>query len=220
MLTTRIGPACFAGAGVLFILYPATRPWNDETADAGALASMGSGWWLASHTFAIIGFILLALGVLSLRDRLAGGPGARAADAATLTAWLGAGLVLPYYGGETFGLFTAAHASGVDLVAFSEAFRWHPLPSTLFLVGLLLLAATGVLIAVSLWRHAPVLRSAGIVAAVGLAWFAPQFYTPPPMRIAHGVVLGCGLILLGLTLLRTPVTRSADTRLSSFCAEA
>jgi hypothetical protein len=49
---------------VLFILYPAVRP-NESTVD-GATAAMASGSWVASHLFAMIGFILVPLGLLGL----------------------------------------------------------------------------------------------------------------------------------------------------------
>ena len=38
-----------AAAGVLFLLYPVFRPWEDETTAAGAAAAMGSGAWVASR---------------------------------------------------------------------------------------------------------------------------------------------------------------------------
>ncbi|PZS17460.1 MAG: hypothetical protein DLM60_13770 [Pseudonocardiales bacterium] len=60
---TRLGALAFGAAGVLFLLYPAVRPWNDETTAAGALRSMGSSAWVAAHLFAMIGFILVPLGL-------------------------------------------------------------------------------------------------------------------------------------------------------------
>ena len=55
-------------AGVLFVLYPATRPWHDESTVEGATAAMSSGWWVASHLFAMVAFILVPLGLLALRN--------------------------------------------------------------------------------------------------------------------------------------------------------
>ena len=47
----------FLVAGVLFLLYPVTRPWHDETTAAGARESMASSAWVAAHFFAMLGFI-------------------------------------------------------------------------------------------------------------------------------------------------------------------
>jgi hypothetical protein len=43
--TNRWGAAALAFAGVMFLLYPAVRPWHDETTQAGAHASMASAAW-------------------------------------------------------------------------------------------------------------------------------------------------------------------------------
>ena len=63
----RAGALALAVAGILFILYPATRPWQDETTVDGAIRSMSSNWWVAAHVFAMLGFILVPLGLLALR---------------------------------------------------------------------------------------------------------------------------------------------------------
>jgi hypothetical protein len=52
---------------VLFLAYPALRPWHDEGTVAGATASMSSTAWVAAHFFAMLGFILMPLGLLALR---------------------------------------------------------------------------------------------------------------------------------------------------------
>src|SRR5687767_1844316 len=96
----RLGAGALATAGLLFLLYPAIRPWSDESTVDGAVASMGSGAWVASHAFAMVGFVLAALGLLALRDTVPG----RLAAASAVTTWIGAGLVLPYYGAEDFAL--------------------------------------------------------------------------------------------------------------------
>ncbi len=71
-MRTRLGALAFAAAGVLFFLYPAVRPWHDESTVNGAATSMSSGAWVAAHLFAMIGFILVPLGLLALRDAIGG----------------------------------------------------------------------------------------------------------------------------------------------------
>jgi len=68
----KLGALSLAVAGVLFLLYPAVRPWHDESTVDGAVASMGSGAWVAAHAFAMVGFVLVPLGLLALRDLAAG----------------------------------------------------------------------------------------------------------------------------------------------------
>jgi hypothetical protein len=176
-------------AGILFLLYPVVRPWHDETTTAGALESMGSTAWIASHLFAMIGFILVPLGLLALRDRLGLGP--------VVVSWVGAGLTLPYYGAEDFGLHGAASAGSADtLLATADAVRYHAIPATMFAVGLLALAAAAVWVALTLWRTPA--RYAATVFAAGFVLFFPQFYLPPALRIAHGVLMLVGCVWLGI----------------------
>jgi hypothetical protein len=48
-LRTRFGgPVSFAAAGVLFLLYPALRPWSDTSPDTAASA-FASPAWIAAH---------------------------------------------------------------------------------------------------------------------------------------------------------------------------
>jgi len=62
----RAGAVALAAAGVLFLAYPALRPWHDEGTIAGATASMSSTAWVTAHFFAMLGFILMPLGLLLL----------------------------------------------------------------------------------------------------------------------------------------------------------
>jgi hypothetical protein len=198
------GVIALAFAGVMFLLYPAVRPWNDETTQAGAQASMGSDAWVASHFFAMLGFIAVPLALLALRRVVPG----RLTTAALLTGWIGAGLTLPYYGAEDFGLHGAALSSTADLVALADEVRYGPVAATTFAVGLALLAASGVLTAVAVWRSGVLPRWAGVVFGLGLALFIPQFYLGPAARIAHGVLLALGCWLLATTWWRRlPATR-------------
>src|SRR5215813_6389782 len=67
----RLGALALAAAGVLFLAYPAVRPWHDESTVSGATASMSSSAWVAAHFFAMVGFILVPLGLLALRSAAA-----------------------------------------------------------------------------------------------------------------------------------------------------
>ena len=202
------GALCLFVAGVLFVLYPAVRPWKDESTVDGAVAAMSSPAWVASHAFAMIGFILVVLGLLAVVAVLRGTRGEALAKAALVTSWIGAGLVLPYYGAEDFGLHAiASHAAaGEPLAVLSlvDSIRNQPVAMTMFGAGLLTLAASGVLTALAVARSGRLSAIAAWIFAVGYVLFLPQFFGPPAVRIGHGVLLGIGLAWLGLSLVRTP----------------
>ncbi len=214
-------------AAILFILYPAVRPWGDESTVEGATASMASGAWVWSHLFAMAGFVLVALGLLAVRDRLAvragvgegvgagvgDSVGGRVAGWALATFWIGAGATLPYYGAEDFALHAIATSPQLGGTTFvldlAEQIRYQPVAVTAFGVGLVLMAAGAILAAVAVARANPRHRYLGIPFALGFALFLPQFYAPPAARIAHGVLVAIGCCLLALTL-RRPVRSTME----------
>jgi hypothetical protein len=202
----RLGAAAFAVTGVLFVLYPATRPYSDEkTLDAAR--AFASSAWVAAHLFAVVGFILLTLGLLALRLTLAGTPGQRLASTALVLTWVGVGLVLPYYGAEVFGLHAigarAIRDHNVGLIDMANAdVRYNPAAITLFGIGLLLVAVGPVLAAVGIWRSGVLPRWSGVPLAAGYALFLPQFFGTPAIRIVHGVLVGIGCAWVALELWR------------------
>jgi hypothetical protein len=99
----RLGSIALAGAGVLFALYPALRPFSDEASLQGA-AAFGSPAWLVAHMLAMVGFILTTLGLYALHLSLQGTRAERRSFWALVVWWIGAGLTLPFYGAEAFGL--------------------------------------------------------------------------------------------------------------------
>ncbi|MFS8100555.1 hypothetical protein LFM09_25840 [Lentzea alba] len=165
-----------AAAGLLFLLYPAFRPWEDETTAAGAAAAMGSQAWVWSHLFAMIGFILVPIALLEIHRT------------AAITFWVGAGLTLPYYGAENFGLHEIA--AQPDLLELAEAVRYNPVAVTTFALGLVTMGVAAVMVALKLRT------TAAWVFAAGFALFLPQFFTPPAIRIAHGVLVLVGCVWL------------------------
>ncbi|HEY7591622.1 MAG TPA: hypothetical protein VH969_00595 [Actinophytocola sp.] len=190
---SRLAPLSLAAAGVLFLLYPAVRPWTDETTVDGAREAMASGAWVAAHAFAMLGFILVPLALLALRESVGLAP--------MVVMSVGAGLVLPYYGAEDFGLHAAA-TNGGDLLAIAEATRYNPVAITMFGAGLLLLAVGAIMVAVAIWRTGALPRTSGLLFAAGFALFLPQFFAPAPVRIAHGVLMLAGLLWLAVALWR------------------
>jgi hypothetical protein len=200
----RLGAAALALSGLLFFLYPAVRPWHDESTVGGAVASMSSSAWVAAHLFAMLALILMPLGLLALCLCFAGSRGFGLAVGGTVAAWLGAGLALPYYGAEDFALHAIARdvSSGtpIDLLRLVQAIRFGPVAASTFAIGLGLLGAGGVLIAIAIWRAAILPRPTGVLLAVPLILLIPQFYLPAWTRIAHGGLLALALIWLAVAL--------------------
>jgi hypothetical protein len=201
-LRIRGGALALAAAGVLFVAYPAVRPWHDENTVSGATRSMSSSAWVAAHFFAMAGFILLPLGLLALRAAVASTRTEPTALLATVFAWIGGGLVLPYYGAEDFGLHAIAgpHGQGVDLLALAKAVRYQPVAISIFGIGLVALAVAGILAAIAVWRSGVLPKAAGLLFAVAFALYLPQFFGPAALRIAHGVLVAVGCLVLAAVL--------------------
>lgn len=195
-MAPRLTSAAFAAGGILFFVYPAIRPSGDEA------AAMASDAWVYGHLAAMVGFILLGLAVLGLHQLL----GDRLSLRAAAVTWTGAGLTLPYYGAEDFGLHVIARRSlagdAPALMELAEEFRYHPIAMTMFAAGLLLLGVGTVMAAISVWRSGTLPAWSGTALALGFALFIPQFFGPYPLRIAHGVLIAAGGLWLAAALLR------------------
>ncbi|MFI6628836.1 hypothetical protein ACIBI7_08280 [Nonomuraea fuscirosea] len=197
MTTPRLTAAAYATGGLLFLLYPAIRPSGD---DAAAMASTA---WVTGHAAAMIGFILLGLGTLGLHQVL----GDRLSLRAAVVTWIGAGLTLPYYGAEDFGLNVIARRSLRDgapaLMELAEEFRFGPVAVTMFAGGLVLLGVGTVMAALAIWRSGTLPRWSGVPLALGFALFIPQFFGPYPLRVAHGALILVGGLWTAAVLWRS-----------------
>jgi hypothetical protein len=200
----RLGAITLAVSGLLFLLYPAVRPWHDESTVPGAMASMSSNAWVVAHLFAMLSLILMPLGLLALVRLADGRRSFGLMLAGTVTIWLGAGLALPYYGAEDFALHAIARNVGsgasLDLLALVDAVRFGTVAATTFAIGLGLLGVGGVLLAIAIWRGGIRPRWSGVPLAIALLLLIPQFYLPPWARIGHGVLVALALLWLAAAL--------------------
>lgn len=206
--------AAFAAAGVLWALFPLLRPWADNVpaSSADLAPAWASDAWVVSHLLGIAALGLLVPALLGLRHLLATGPDDRGATLLTWAAalaWIGAAGASLYFGAEMFGIRTFAEASlrrgDASLLDEVQVLRDQPMAVVLFGVGLLLIAAAGVLASIALFRAGLPWAWTGVVFATGLVLVLPQFFTPPAMRTAHGVLfgVGCLLVAFAVTRLRT-----------------
>jgi hypothetical protein len=211
----RFGAVTLALSGLLFLLYPAVRPWHDESTVGGAIASMSSGAWVAAHLFAILSLVLMPLGMLALCAMSAAIRGGRLTFAATVIMWLGAGLALPYYGAEDFALHAIARAAGsgaqFDLLALVNAVRFGLAAAVTFAAGLALLGIAGVLLAISTWRTAILPRFSAVPLAIVLVLLIPQFYLPAWARVTHGVLVAVALLWLAWVLWTKSLAAASQT---------
>ena len=191
-------------AGVFFVLYPALRPFSDEVSLQGA-AAFASPYWLAAHMLAMIAFSLLVIGLLGLHEAMMASQSERGAYAALVLGILGVGLTLPFYGGEANGLHAigqeALRQQDAGLLSLAAVIRGAP-GLYMFLIGLLLLAASGIVAAVTLWRADDFPKWSGVPFAVALALYIPQFFGTQPLRVAHGVLLAIGCFWIAAILWR------------------
>lgn len=194
----RFGALSFLVAGILLIVYPALRPFSDESSLEGA-AAFASAPWIASHMVAMVAFTLLQLGAFGLFRSLGDARSKSLPYLAFVSSVLGTGMVLPYYGGETFGLYAigqeAIAQQSAALVSLEADVRYGP-GIVMFLVGFLLLGLSAAIVAAAIWKSGRYRKWSGIPFALGMLLYVPQFFVGQPLRTAHGalVALGCAWI--------------------------
>jgi len=99
----RLSAAALVIAGILFVFYPAIRPFSDETSLQGA-AAFASTEWVLAHLLAIAAFTLLPIGLLGLQNSMQQTAAERQGYWAVVLSWIGVALTLPFYGEEAYGL--------------------------------------------------------------------------------------------------------------------
>jgi hypothetical protein len=196
-------------SGTAFASYPLLRPWSPEVGIEGALA-FASPLWTLSHALGMVGFAALAFALRTAAAASAAEPTrqpvGRRLRAAETWAWIAVSLLLPYYGAEAFGLnaiggFVTTSGETAAL-GIADAFRYAPLPLATFTLGLAALAVLGGKLAHALWQAGPLARTGGILSAAALATYLPQFFGTPGLRIAHGLTLGAGLLIIAVSSMR------------------
>lgn len=194
-------PALVGGA--LMAAYLLLRPYGDAagTTSAQAADAFASQLWVVSHVCGVLALAAYALVV----HRLTGHDGGWSARVARSTAALGAVLVGPYYGAETFGLHvlgTHAAAGSPELLFLVAAIREDGAAMTMFVAGLLALAVSGVALGLS-WRGN---GWAVWPLATLVVLFTPQYFVPPAGRMAYGVLYLAACVLLAWVVARRTTT--------------
>jgi hypothetical protein len=201
----RLGSVAMTVAGLLFVAYPALRPFSDESSLQGA-AAFGSVAWLAAHMLAMLAFILIAFGLFGLHLSLHDTAAESLSFWALIIGWIGIGLTLPFYGGEAFGLHAIGQRALADqtpaLVSMADTVR-SGAGLVMFLIGLMLLGAGAIIAATAVWKCDLVARWSGIPFAVAFALYIPQFFGSQPLRVGHGLLVAAGCLLLATGMWRS-----------------
>ena len=70
----------------------------------------------------------------------------------------------------------------------------------LFGAGLLLLGIGTILAAAAVWRSGALPRCSGILFGLAFALYIPQFFTSPPLRVSHGLLVTAGCVWLAFSI--------------------
>ena len=197
-------------AGIAFVVYPALRPFSDEVSRAGA-AAFASPQWILAHTFGIAAFTLLGLGLFRLTETLTLHR-SRARTGLAL-AWIGICMTLPYYGAEVFGL----HAAGQQGLATGQISQFDDLVHDIrwevgiwfILIGLLALAVGVIVLTSAAWQESPRPGLLLLPLAVAVGLYIPQFAAAQPIRVAHGLLMAAGCVLLAAAVAALRTTRKS-----------
>ncbi|GAB3117920.1 hypothetical protein GCM10027055_30490 [Janibacter alkaliphilus] len=207
-LATRPDPSDLAmpavSSGLLMAAYLALRPYGDAASgtSAEAAAAFADPMWVLAHLAGALALVQLGRVALRMHDLV----GSLLTQIGRWSGLAGAVLVLPYYGAETFGLHAVGRAGLTDptVMALVDEIRNQPAALTTFGLGLLLLAVSGVTVALA-WRRE--VRSgrwdapawAAWPLAVGAVTVLPQYSLPPAGRVAYGLAFAAAALLLAVS---------------------
>lgn len=201
---SRCSAAFLAAAGIAFAVYPALRPFSDESTLQGA-AAFASSNWLSSHLIAIFAFIFMTFGLYGVYAALQRSNAEGTAFHGLILSWLGTGLTLPFYGAEVFGLHVigkeAIKLQNSELLELASEIRFGP-GFIIIVIGLILLAFGTIMIALAIWKSRLLSKWSGIPLAVGILLYLPQFTVTQPLRVAHGMLITAGCIWMAISTVR------------------
>jgi hypothetical protein len=202
----RLGSLALGISGLLFTLFPLVRPFFPKPSgnSPAEFTVVGQTYvmptWVGSHLIAMIALVLLLLAMLTLHAYLSNGPGERRAFASMIFGLAGIALILPTLGVETYALpvLGRAYLDGkADLSSILPSLYGGP-DNMVMILGLLLLAIGGILVAVAIWSSATLPKWAGVILAAGLLLWFPLF--PQIIRIIDGLLIGISGIWLAWSI--------------------
>ena len=153
---------------------------------------------------AMVAFTLLPLGLVGLHNSLKETAAEGIGYWALVLNLIGTGFTLPFYGAETFGLHVigqeAISQHNAELMRMANIVRaagFH-----MFVIGLILLAASAALTAIAVWKSGKYSKWSGVPFALGFLLYYQQFFWNQSLRIAHGMLVAVGCLWLAMGLLK------------------
>jgi len=198
---TKFMMALFSLSGIFFLLFPIARPFFDETTIAG-VAQFASARWVLAHALGMFGLILMPLGFFGAFLFLEETRGEKLGLWALVFNFIGAGLTLPFFGAEAFGLQiigkAAVSMNDSNLIPLINQVRFGP--GLLFIgIGLLTMSIAAIMLAVALRRSNKVSWWTGLPLAISFALFLPLLQGNPAyqwIRIFDGAIIAIGCLII------------------------
>jgi hypothetical protein len=217
----RLGSLALGTSSFLFVLFPIVRPFFPMPGGGSPaeFTVIGQAYvmpaWVVSHLIAMVALVLLLHGMLTLHAFLSDDRGERRAFVGMIFGLTGIALILPTLGVETYALpvLGQAYLDGkTDLSAILLPLYRGP-DNMVLILGLLLLAVGGILLAVAIWSSASLPKWAGVILAAGLLLWFPLF--PQVIRIIDGLLIGIGGLWLAWTIWRTTDRKSVGVPIAN-----
>jgi hypothetical protein len=205
----RLGAVALGLATGLLAIFPLIRPFfvldvfEPERGIDLASPAFVSAAWTGSHYLAMLGFVLLQLGLLAVYRFHAGSVADRRALHGLAWSLPGVGLILPAFGVETYTMPVVGglHLVGATGLAPVIALTYRGPMTIVLLLGQLALGVGAFTLAAAIRRDGRLPSWAGFVLAIGLACWLPML--PRPVRVIDGLVIGLGGICLAWKMWRT-----------------
>jgi len=202
----RLGAFALGLSSLLLTAFPLVRPFfpldprsPDETL-AAASPSITSASWVMAHLIAMLAFVLLPFGMLTLYAHLRAGLVEPRALRALAWSLAGITLIMPMLGFETHVLpiFGKLYLAGTTGIAPAVTHIYLGPTIFVFLLGLLFLAIGVIYFSLAIWQDGGLPRWAGLLFAIGLTLWFPPF--PRVIRIIDGFFIGLGGLWLAWSM--------------------
>jgi len=209
----RLGALALGLSALLFTAFPLVRPFfpldprSPEATLTAASPSITSAPWVVAHYLAMLAFVLLPFGMLTLYAHLRSGPAEPRALRALAWSLAGITLIMPMLGFEihVLPIVGRLYLAGATGLAPVVSLTYLGPAMVVFLLGLILLAIGVIDFAVAISRDGSLPRWAGVLFAIGLALWFPPF--PRALRIIDGFVIGLGGLWLASRMWRAENAR-------------
>jgi hypothetical protein len=204
----RLGSVVLGLSAFLLAVFPLIRPFfpldvfAPERTIAVASPAFASVAWIFSHCLAMLGFVLLQVGLLALYAFHAGAEREPRAFRGLVSGLLGVALILPAFGVEayTMPVIGQLYLAGATGLAPMIALTYRGPMTAVLLLGQLFLAVGTFNFAAAIRQSGRLPAWAGFVFAIGLALWLPML--PRPARVIDGLLIGLGGIPLAWSMWR------------------